>query len=217
MIFDCDGVLVDSEPISNLLLAEALTGIGLPMSTEESIAAFMGRSWASNLVEIEARLGRKPPLDLETRYHDDMQAAFERELEPVPGIAAALDRIELPRCVASSSTPAHIRFVLEHTGLLERFTQPASPAGTGAGHLFSATEVQHGKPAPDLFLHAAARMGWEPAHCAVVEDSQAGVQAGLAAGMTVFGYAGRTDPALLAGARTFTRMDELPELLQPPV
>ena len=146
-----------------------------------------------------------------------MQAAFERELEPVPGIAAALARIDLPRCVASSSDPAHIRFVLEHTGLIEHFTQPASPAGTGTGHLFSAVEVENGKPAPDLFLHAASRMGWEPAHCAVIEDSQAGVQAGLAAGMTVFGYAGRTDPALLAGARTFTRMDELPELLQPPV
>lgn len=212
MIFDCDGVLVDSEPIANRLLAEALTGLGLPMTTEESIAAFMGRSWASNLEEIEARLGRKPPLDLEPRYYGDMRAAFERELQPVPGIAAALDRIELPLCVASSSDPAHIRFVLEHTGLLEHINQPA-----GTGRLFSATEVQHGKPAPDLFLHAAARMGWEPAHCAVVEDSQAGVQAGLAAGMKVFGYAGRTDPALLAGARTFTRMDELPELLQPPV
>jgi HAD superfamily hydrolase (TIGR01509 family) len=207
VIFDCDGVLVDSEPIANRLLAEALSGIGLTMTTEESSAAFMGRSWASNLEEIEARLGREPPLDLETRYHDDMRAAFERELEPVPGIVAALDRIELPWCVASSSTPAHIRFVLEHTGLLERF----------ADRLFSATEVQHGKPAPDLFLHAASRMGWEPARCAVVEDSQAGVQAGLAAGMTVFGYAGRTDPALLAGARTFARMEELPELLQPPV
>jgi beta-phosphoglucomutase-like phosphatase (HAD superfamily) len=236
VIFDCDGVLVDSEPIANRVLAEALTRIGLPMTEADSTAAFMGRSWASNLEEIEARLGRKAPPDLRARYLDDMHAAFERELQPVPGIAAALDRIGLPWCVASSSDPEQIRFVLEHTGLLERFTQPASPAGTGTqpaspagtgtqpaspagtgtGRLFSTTEVEHGKPAPDLFLHAATRMGWEPAHCAVVEDSPAGVQAGLAAGMTVLGYAGRTDPALLAGAHVFTRMDELPELLQPP-
>jgi beta-phosphoglucomutase-like phosphatase (HAD superfamily) len=216
VIFDCDGVLVDSEPISNRLLAEALTGIGLPMTEEESTASFMGRSWTSNVEVIEERLGRKVPPDLRARYLDDMHAAFERELQPVPGIAAALDRIEMTWCVASSSDPGQIRFSLGHTGLLERFTQPASPAGTGDGRLFSATEVAHGKPAPDLFLHAAARMGWEPAQCAVVEDSQAGVQAGLAAGMMVLGYAGRTDPALLAGARVFTRMDELPELLQPP-
>jgi beta-phosphoglucomutase-like phosphatase (HAD superfamily) len=216
VIFDCDGVLVDSEPIANRVLADALTRIGLPMTEADSTAAFMGRSWASNLEEIEARLGRKAPRDLRARYLDDMHAAFERELQPVPGIAAALDRIEKPWCVASSSDPEQIRFVLEHTGLLERFTLPASPAGTGDGRLFSATEVEHGKPAPDLFLHAATRMGWEPAHCAVVEDSQAGVQAGLAAGMTVLGYAGRTDPALLAGAHVFTRMDWLPELLQPP-
>jgi beta-phosphoglucomutase-like phosphatase (HAD superfamily) len=227
VIFDCDGVLVDSEPISNRLLAQALTRIGLPTTTEESIDAYMGRSWTTNLTDIEARLGRPVPEDLRGRVNEHMLAAFERELAPVPGIAAALDRIELPWCVASSSDPAHIRFVLEHTGLIGRFTQPASPADTGtqpaspAGtrldRLFSATEVEHGKPAPDLFLHAAAQMGWAPADCAVVEDSPAGVQAGLAAGMTVFGYAGLTDPALLAPARVFTSMDELPELLQPPV
>jgi HAD superfamily hydrolase (TIGR01509 family) len=207
VIFDCDGVLVDSEPISNRLLAQALTRIGLPTTTEDSIDAYMGRSWDTNVAEIEARLGRPVPDDLRARVNEDMFAAFRRELAPVPGIDAALQRIELPRCVASSSDPAHLRFVLEHTGLLEHV----------GNHLFSAAEVQHGKPAPDLFLHAAAQMGWAPADCAVVEDSPAGVQAGLAAGMTVFGYAGLTDPALLDGARVFTSMDELPELLQPPV
>ena len=206
MIFDCDGVLVDSEPIANRLLAEALTDIGLPTTEEESIAAFMGRSWASNVEVIEARLGRPVPADLEARYFDDMHAAFERELEPVPGIAAALDRIALPWCVASSSRPEQIRFALGRTDLLARFE----------GRLFSATEVTRGKPAPDLFMHAAGRMGWAPEQCAVVEDSAAGVQAALAAGMTALGYAGRTDPALLDGARVFTRMAELPALLQPP-
>jgi HAD superfamily hydrolase (TIGR01509 family) len=206
VIFDCDGVLVDSEPISNRLLAEALTGIGLPTTAEESTATFMGRSWSSVVEIVEDRLGRAVPADLRPRYLDRVFAAFERELQPVPGIAAALDRITLPSCVASSSSHEKMRFTLGHTGLLERFE----------GRLFSATEVTQGKPAPDLFLHAAARMGWAPEQCAVVEDSTAGVQAALAAGMTALAYAGRTDPALLAGARVFTRMAELPALLQPP-
>lgn len=206
VIFDCDGVLVDSEPISNRVLAEALTGIGLPMTAEESTTTFMGRSWASLVEIVEGRLGRAVPADLRARYLDRIFAAFERELQPVPGIAAALDRIALPWCVASSSSHEKMRFTLGHTGLLERFE----------GRLFSATEVTQGKPAPDLFLHAAARMGWAPEQCAVVEDSAPGVQAALAAGMTALAYAGRTDPALLAGARVFTRMAELPALLQPP-
>lgn len=206
VIFDCDGVLVDSEPISNRVLAEALTGIGLPMTAEESTATFMGRSWASLVEIVEGRLGRAVPADLRARYLDRIFAAFERELQPVPGIAAALDRIALPWCVASSSSHEKMRFTLGHTGLLERFE----------GRLFSATEVTQGKPAPDLFLHAAARMGWAPEQCAVVEDSAPGVQAALAAGMTALAYAGRTDPALLAGAQVFTRMAELPALLQPP-
>jgi HAD superfamily hydrolase (TIGR01509 family) len=206
VIFDCDGVLVDSEPISNRLLAEALTGIGLPTTAEESTATFMGRSWSSVVEIVEDRLGRAVPADLRPRYLDRVFAAFERELQPVRGIAAALDRITLPSCVASSGSHEKMRFTLGHTGLLERFE----------GRLFSATEVTQGKPAPDLFLHAAARMGWAPEQCAVVEDSTAGVQAALAAGMTALAYAGRTDPALLAGARVFTRMAELPALLQPP-
>jgi HAD superfamily hydrolase (TIGR01509 family) len=206
VIFDCDGVLVDSEPIANRVLAEALTGIGVPMTAEESTTAFMGRSWSVVVEVVEERLGRAVPSELRPRYLDLVFAAFERELQPVPGIAAALDRIALPWCVASSSSHEKMRFTLGHTGLLERFE----------GRLFSATDVTQGKPAPDLFLHAAARMGWAPKECAVVEDSPAGVQAALAAGMTALGYAGRTDPALLAGARIFTRMAELPALLQPP-
>jgi HAD superfamily hydrolase (TIGR01509 family) len=206
VIFDCDGVLVDSEPIANRVLAEALTGIGVPMTAEQSTTAFMGRSWSVVVEVVEERLGRAVPAELRPRYLDRVFAAFERELQPVPGIAAALDRIALPWCVASSSSHEKMRFTLGHTGLLERFE----------GRLFSATEVTQGKPAPDLFLYAAARMGWAPEECAVVEDSPAGVQAALAAGMTALGYAGRTDPALLAGARIFTRMAELPALLQPP-
>lgn len=205
VIFDCDGVLVDSEPISNRILAEELTAIGLATSPEDSTRDYMGRSWASNAALIEERLGRALPPGFLARYHGRLFAAFERELEPVPGVHAALAAIALPACVASSGDHERIRRALGMTGLLERFE----------GRIFSATDVAHGKPAPDLFLHAARGMGFEPARCAVVEDSPAGVEAGRAAGMTVLAYAGRDDGAGLeaTGARVFRDMAELPELL----
>ncbi len=203
VIFDCDGVLVDSEPISNGVLAAMLTEAGLPMTAEQSMAVFLGRSWSSAAADIEARLGHPLDTGFRPRYLEAMYAAFERELEPVPGIHAALEAIDSPLCVASSGAHEKMRLTLGRTGLLERFE----------GRLFSSTEVEHGKPAPDLFLYAAERMGWAPADCVVVEDSAAGVQAALAAGMRVLGYAGRTDPALLAGSVLFTRMEELPALL----
>jgi HAD superfamily hydrolase (TIGR01509 family) len=201
VIFDCDGVLVDSEPVANGLLARHISELGLPMTREESIDAFMGRSWAAGVELIEERLGRRVPDDFEERYHRELYAAFERELEAVRGIEAALDAISAPACVASSGTHERIRFVLRVTGLLDRFSDET---------IFSASDVEHGKPAPDLFLHAASRMGFAPADCVVIEDSPAGVQAGLAAGMRVLGYAAM---AQLDGVRTFTSMDELPALV----
>jgi HAD superfamily hydrolase (TIGR01509 family) len=204
VIFDCDGVLVDSEAISNRVLAGLLTEIGLRMTPEQSIEAFMGRSWKNVLAWAEER-GAPLPEGFRRRYLDAMFAAFEEELRPVPGIVAALDAITLPDCVASSASIEKMRVTLGQTGLWDRF----------AGRIFSATEVEHGKPAPDLFLHAAATMGWAPADCAVVEDSPAGVAAGLSAGMTVFGYAGTTPASQLRDARVFTDMAELPALLQP--
>jgi len=203
VIFDCDGVLVDSEPLSNRILAERLTAIGLPTTTEDSIRDFMGRSLTSGLEKIVERLGRPLPDGWVDDYHAEVFAAFERELRPVPGLPEALDAIDLPWCVASSSGHPRIRKALGTTGLLPRFE----------GRIFSATDVEHGKPAPDLFLHAAAAMGAAPEACVVVEDAPAGVQAGLAAGMTVLGYAGFTDPALLDGARVFSSMAELPGLI----
>jgi len=205
VIFDCDGVLVDSEPLSNRILAERLTAIGLPTTTEESIRDYMGRSWRTDQEIIEGRLGRPLPGGWVDAYHAAVIAAFATELEPVAGIAAALDAIALPSCVASSSAHPRIRAALEATGLLERFD----------GRIFSATEVEHGKPAPDLFLHAAARMGVAPERCVVVEDAPPGAEAGRRAGMHVLGYAGLTAPELLEaeGARVFTSMAELPALL----
>jgi len=199
VIFDCDGVLVDSEPIANALLARYLTDLGLPMTREESVDAFMGRSWAAGVELIEERLGHPVPDDFDERYHAELQAAFERELQAVRGIEAALDAIDEPRCVASSGTHERIRSSLRLTGLLDRFPDET---------IFSAEDVEHGKPAPDLFLHAAATMGFEPRDCVVVEDSPAGIQAALAAGMRVLGYGVRFD-----GAETFASMSELPALL----
>jgi HAD superfamily hydrolase (TIGR01509 family) len=197
-------VLVDSEAISNRVLAGLLTEFGLPLTAEQSVEQFMGRSWKTVLAWAEAQ-GSPLPEGFRRRYLDAMFADFERELQPVPGVVAALDAITLPSCVASSASLEKMRFTLGHTGLWDRFE----------GRIFSATEVEHGKPAPDLFLHAARSMGWQPGECAVVEDSPAGVEAALRAGMTVFGYAGRTPPARLDGARVFGDMAELPGLLQP--
>jgi HAD superfamily hydrolase (TIGR01509 family) len=202
VIFDCDGVLVDSEPLSNRILAEHLTAIGLPTTTEDAIRDYMGRSWKSDQELIESRLGRPLPDGWVDGYHAEVFEAFERQLEPVPGLPEALDEISLRWCVASSSAHPRIRAALRATGLLERFE----------GRI-SSTDVEHGKPAPDLFLHAAATMGVEPGRCVVVEDAPAGVQAGLAAGMTVLGYAGLTRPEQLDGARIFGSMAELPALI----
>jgi HAD superfamily hydrolase (TIGR01509 family) len=205
VIFDCDGVLVDSEPISNRILAQRLSAIGLPTTIEDSYRDYMGRSWATCAALIEERLGHPLPPDFADAFHAEVFAAFERELVPVEGVEEAIDAFEVPTCVASSGAHERIRRALTVTGLLERFD----------GRIFSATEVERGKPAPDLFLLAARRMGAAPGRCAVVEDSPAGVQAARAAGMAVFGYAGRTPAALLqeAGARVFTSMRELPALL----
>src|SRR5215210_197783 len=121
VIFDCDGVLVDSEPLSNRILAERLTAIGLPTTTEQAIQDYMGRSFSAGVEKIERRLGRPLPDGWVDAYHAEVFEAFERELEPVPGIAAALEAISLPSCVASSSAHPRIRTALRATGLLERF------------------------------------------------------------------------------------------------
>jgi HAD superfamily hydrolase (TIGR01509 family) len=166
----------------------------------------MGRSEAYMVGEIEAAIGRPLGPEWEAEFRPLYRRAMEAELEPVEGVAEALDRISAPTCVASSSTHDYLRFTLGLTGLLERFD----------GRIFSATEVANGKPAPDLFLHAAASLGVPPDRCAVIEDSRYGVEAARAAGMRAFGYAGGLTPAdRLAGPATtvFDHMHELPDLL----
>lgn len=208
VIFDCDGVLVDSEPISNRVFTEMLNDIGVRTTLAETMRDFVGRSMKSCLEIIEARLGRGVPADFEATLQARTFAAFHGALDAVPGVAAALDALDaagVPTCVASSGEHAKMRTTLGLTGLLPRFE----------GRLFSATEVPRGKPHPDLFLHAARRMGADPSRCAVVEDSPVGVRGAVAAGMRVLGFAARSEPALLAeaGAAVFDDMARLPALL----
>jgi HAD superfamily hydrolase (TIGR01509 family) len=206
VIFDCDGVLVDSERLAVKVDVVLLRELGWPLSETEVIDRFVGRSDRDTQAAIEAHLGRRLPAGwqdtLTARYHE----AFAAELTPVAGVVGALDRITLPTCIASSGTHEHLRYTLSLTGLYERF----------AGRIFSAQDVSRGKPAPDLFLHAAASMSAEPAACVVVEDSRPGVEAARAAGMRVLAFAGGlTPPDLLAGPNTtvFADMRELPGLL----
>ncbi len=207
VIFDCDGVLVDSEPIAIRIDAQIFAEYGLSMSEEEFIDRFVGRSPSVTWAALEDHLGHPVPDDVHARAQAMFNDAYERELGPIDGVVQALDQITSRICVASSSDPDRLEYKLKRTGLYDRF----------AGHIFSAAEVENGKPAPDLFLHAARQIGVSPEACAVVEDSQYGVQAARAAGMAAFGYAGSVTPArMLQGPDTtvFDDMRELPRLLQ---
>lgn len=205
IIFDCDGVLVDSEPIANRIFSEMLTEAGLPIGYEETVRTFMGRSMPVCVQIASELLGRPLPDGFVEELRRRTTEAFRRELRPVPGVEAALDAIRAPVCVASSGEHAKIRTTLGITGLLGRFD----------GRIFSAADVARPKPCPDLFLHAAASLGVPPERCVVVEDTALGATAGTAAGMRVLGYAGMSDPAALAaaGAEVFRDMAELPRLL----
>lgn len=205
VIFDNDGVLVDSEPHACRVLAALLTEYGLPTTVEDAFAGYTGMSLATTRGRAEAALGRALPGDFEARYHRHLFETFRRALTPIPGVADVLAGLQLPTCVASSGAHARIRLALETTGLLVHFD----------GRIFSAEDVTRGKPAPDLFLHAAGALGARPTRCAVIEDSPLGVEAANAAGMTAFGFARAMPAERLASAEggVFRSMDELPRLL----
>src|SRR6478735_4076445 len=206
VVFDCDGVLVDSEAISVHVDQRVLADLGWELDIEEIVQRFVGKSEANFIATIERQLGIELADGWDRTYQQWYHEAFERDLTAVDGIEEALDRLRLPHCVASSGSHDKMRRTLGKTGLLHRFQ----------GRIFSATEVTHGKPAPDLFLHAAGSLNTAPERCAVVEDSAFGVQAARAAGMHVFAYAGGVTPAArLAGPGTtvFSDMRQLPELI----
>lgn len=180
VIFDCDGVLIDSEVISARQLIEELKAYGVEMDMAFVSRHFLGRSYPVVLKEVRERWGVALPDRFEADYRARLLAAFERELQVMPGAVEAVGALRRPYCLATSSSPERLRRSLEITGLSTLF----------AGRSFTASEVPRGKPAPDLFLHAAAAMGADPAACVVIEDSLNGVRAGLAAGMQVWRFTG---------------------------
>ena len=179
VIFDCDGVLVDSEPIGNRVLAACLADAGVAMSIGEVEAAFRGLSMTSVVAWLARERGVRLEGDFLLGYQARLFTALRHGVAAMPGAAAALRALGIARCVASSGEPEKMRLSLGLSGLLPAF----------GGHLFSAMQVARGKPAPDLFLFAAERMGTPPPRCVVIEDSAAGVEAACAAGMTAYGYA----------------------------
>jgi HAD superfamily hydrolase (TIGR01509 family) len=211
IIFDCDGVLVDSEVISCRAHAETLTRHGFPITSEQVFDRFLGRSSRQAHIEVEAELGRSLPDDFNTQLQEELYRSFEATLQAVPYIDQALDAITQAVCVASSGSQERMRVSLGCAGLYDRF----------APNIFSATQVAHGKPAPDLFLFAAEQMGTAPERCLVVEDSIPGITGAVAAGMTVLGFHGGShcrpgyaDKLRAAGAAaTFDDMRELPGLI----
>ena len=211
VIFDCDGVLVDSEIIVNRVFAETLTEAGFAISYEEVSQKFVGLSFASCLEMIELIFGRPVPTEWLALSKEREIAALKQELQATAGIADVLKELTLPKCVASNSSPRHIDLVLGLTGLLDHFN----------GKLYSCHHVDRPKPFPDVYLHAASQMGYAPENCVVIEDSVAGVKAGSTAGMRVLGYAPSDrhffhhEALITAGAKlVFDDMRQLIDLLK---
>lgn len=207
VIFDCDGVLVDSEPITNRELADDLTAHGLPLTQSECIELFVGGTM-SGVRERAINMGARLPEDWVQRFYDRMVSALANEVEVIDGVEDVLDCLDqrqLPYCVASNGPMRKMETTLGRTGLWDRM----------AGRVFSAHDIGKAKPDPGLFLHAAEVLGAAPARCIVIEDSASGARAARAAGMRCFGYSAATPQAKLTheGAIPFDTMRALPELL----
>lgn len=180
IIFDCDGVLVDSEMLSASVLMGMMAEVGLPITPEIFRRDFLGRSFASAAKRTEERFGRPMPDDFQLQYRERLLARMSEELQPMGGVRALLDKLRNPYCLATSSSPPRLELSLRVTGLAPYFQ----------GRAFTASEVKNGKPAPDLCLYAAAKMGVAPEACLVIEDSEMGVRAARAAGMKVWHFTG---------------------------
>lgn len=206
VIFDFDGVIVDSERLANAVLARMISALGHPMDAAEAARRFTGKVTRDCLALIERDLGLAVPAHFAAEYEDAMTAAYDAELVPVDGIVPVLEALRGPRCIASGSSHPRIAHALRVVGLGHHF----------AGAVFSAEEVARGKPAPDVFLHAAARMGVDAARCVVVEDSITGVTGARAAGMPVFGLVGTFGADELAAAGALP-VDAPARLLEQPL
>jgi HAD superfamily hydrolase (TIGR01509 family) len=208
VIFDCDGVLVDSEPIAARLTAEAVSELGWQMSAELAKEEFLGDTFSNIIGRIEQKLGHQVPQDWPARSQANLLAALERELQPVPGVRGAIERLVaagVELAVGSQGSHEKMQLTLRVTGLLPFFE----------GRIFSATQVARPKPAPDLFLLAAQTLGVAPAHTVVIEDSTRGVKAALAAGMRILGYTASVgrDAMVAAGAEPVDDLSRVPEML----
>lgn len=212
LIFDCDGVLVDSEILAHETLLELMASLGHPMTIDEAIREFAGRSLADTIAAAERLLGRPIPEETGKHYGARLLDRFRRDLVPVAGVRDAILALPHRRCVASSSSPERLRLALDVTGLAPLF----------GDSVFSAVQVAHGKPAPDLYLFAARSLGATPEDCIVIEDTTRGVTAGRAAGMNVIGFAGArhatptlADDLTRAGAQVVIRsMSKLPAVVR---
>jgi HAD superfamily hydrolase (TIGR01509 family) len=203
--FDCDGVIVDTEPVVNRVFLRTIASEGPVIDEQESLVRFTGAAMDARIATIRAEHGWTPSPDFESRYEAALDEALKTELRLIPGVDAVVRAVTGPRCVVSNGSRHEITEKLRLTGLLDVF----------APNLFSATELPRRKPHPDVYLHAASRMGVAPERAAAVEDSAPGVTAARAAGFTVFGYAATTSARELErlGARVFSHMNELPALL----
>ena len=208
IIFDCDGVLVDSERVANEVFARVLDEVcGLKFTLDDMFDTFVGHSRAQCLQKIEAIIGEPPPPELDLRYQRDIDDALRKTVQAIDGIESALEKLSVPYCVASSGSHDKMKMTLGKTNLMRFFE----------GNIFSTSDVERGKPHPDIYLHAARTMGvTDPARCVVVEDSPIGVTGAVAAGMRVFGFAELMPAHRLhkAGAHhVFERMHELSDLI----
>jgi HAD superfamily hydrolase (TIGR01509 family) len=210
IIFDCDGVLVDSEMLSASVLMGMMAEVGLPITAEIFRSDFLGRSFANAASRAARRFGTPLPDDFQLKYRERLLSRMEHELRPMPGVAEMLTRVAAPYWLATSSSPQRLELSLRVSGLAPYFTDRCS----------TASEVQHGKPAPDLLLHAASRAGFEPASCLVIEDSEMGILAAQAAGMEVWHFVGGAHvkagyrlPTDVKPDRTINDMHELAMML----
>ena len=206
VLFDCDGVLVDSERLSHSVLREMIAEYGVNLTLEQTLEHFMGTSTEKDLEILASLISQPVPAGFDDTFNARSFEAFTRALEAVPGVPELLTNFQLPFCVASNGPRKKMRFTLGHTGLLPFFE----------GRLFSAQDVKFPKPAPDLFLHAAATLGVAAADCLVIEDSVSGVLAARSAGMPVFGFAamGQGEKLSQAGAHlVFEEMAALTSIL----
>ena len=206
VIFDCDGVLVDSETISCGTIAEMSTELGFPMTTHEAIQNFVGTSIEYVVDFLKDKITQPFPSDFESRYRTTCLERFQTNLQPIPGIEKVLNHLNIAKCVGSNGPRHKIISNLQLTNLIQYFD---------SNHLFSAYDIKKWKPLPDLYLHAANQMKINFDKCVVVEDSVAGVLAAREAGMTVYGYIGNTDGKALAeaGAKLIFSMTDLIQIL----